>query len=307
MNEKERERRERAVHRAGNSKKRKKKQARFRRCAWVGFELSVPPQSAVDVDSPCRDEGGGIRRAEPEKERRKRRNIRPFGGSSVAAAAAVSAVVLLHLFLFLCLFRHALWRSFCDASTLGGSIATPALCLSLETERIGRGSTRSCSYCCCSLCSDCFFFYFQPLGGLEEMAAAPAAPCLSSLSSPFQPRDRGSIRSARWPKGKTRRTSLRAVIPTSIGLFLREGRKKGGEREPSDFFFFKKNLFLSTSPKKPRPHPFLTPKKKKKKNRTPPSTRSSSASSTPAPAGPAAPSPSPRPRFAPSASPRARS
>ena len=82
------------------------------------------------------------------------------------------------------------------------------------------------------------------------MAAAPAAPCLSSLSSPFQPRDRGSIRSARWPKGKTRRTSLRAVIPTSIGLFLREGRKKGGEREPSDFFFFKKNLFLSTKKKK---------------------------------------------------------
>lgn len=228
--------------RAGsNSKKERKKKARFLLCSCVGLELSVPPQSVVDVDPPCRDERGGVRRAEPQEERRKRRNIRPFGGSFAVGSPPPPPPppVLLHLS-----FDTALWRSFRDASTLRGSIATPDLCLRpLEAESTGgeRGSTRAKA----ALATVFHFIYFRSLSRWARWPSRALSRHASFLVVLASPASRSRLSQIFSLAGKRAREEENSAVQQRLRISLRE--KKGGEEGQA-------TAFSKKTSSRPRPH-----------------------------------------------------
>lgn len=143
-------------------------------------------------------------------------------------------------------FDTALWRSFRDASTLGGSIATPDLCLRpLEAESTGgeRGSTRAKA----ALATVFYFILFSAPQSVGEMAKPrPVAPRLFSRR-PRLPsvaiEALSDLLSGR--KESTRRKELcRAAEAPHLS-----SRKKGGEEGQATAFSKK-----TSSRPRPRPH-----------------------------------------------------
>ena len=134
------EKRERAaVHRAGKTARRKKTDAFGALFGSASSSAARHEALSMRIRRTVTREGG-LCREEPPKERRKRRNIRPFGGSplSLARRSPPDGGVASSSLSLLCFFRHALWPSLCDASAFFDRSRRHLAACALETEMNGR-------------------------------------------------------------------------------------------------------------------------------------------------------------------------
>jgi len=268
------EKRERAaVHRAGKTARRKKTDAFGALFGSASSSAARHEALSMRIRRAVTREGG-LCREEPPKERRKRRNIRRFGGSplSLARRSPPDGGVASSSLSLLCFFRHALWPSLCDASAFFDRSRRHLAACALETEMNGRrrgGMEELMLLLLLPLARSLAFFFSSVIFGSrrasrEELRARSVAPCLSS-SSPSWRRDRGSIRSARWPKEKTvERRPSRACAQHPISRPLSRGGKRAATRKTTPRPLSQKeekNLFPSLEKKNylfpPGRHPRL--------------------------------------------------
>ena len=204
-------------------KKPKRKRNPTRRSAWLVFEISRPPRGVIDVDASYSDEKEARCLVQCSKGGRKRRNIRPFGGSPLSRRQSCCCFSSFALSLTLSTRFGSRSRRLDTRRSDQGDCSLPE---HGEKEREAEGARREHARLSRSFSfSTVFLFSVAASVGKSKLPSPPAclaSPLVAGLA--VDPRNGASIRSLRRP-GELAKKRTRGALRLPRGIEI-EGRRR---------------------------------------------------------------------------------